>query len=234
MIELPLIFVAGFLGSAHCIGMCGPFALLLGGSSHSWRRGLFRQGLYSVGRIFTYVTIGAVSGFCGIHFSHVAAEWINVPACLSIAAGLFLTGQGLATLGIVRLPGRFSSEGAGVCLAGGLLTQFLRNPRDVDVFIAGILTGMLPCGLVYGFAGIAASQQDVLTGVLVMASFGLGTVPIMVVTGIGGRVASMSARVRVLRAAAWCLTLAGILSIVRGVSFLGQVDVTSGDCPLCY
>ena len=27
MNELPLVFLAGVLGSAHCVGMCGGFAL---------------------------------------------------------------------------------------------------------------------------------------------------------------------------------------------------------------
>ena len=30
MNELPLVFLAGVLGSAHCVGMCGGFALSIG------------------------------------------------------------------------------------------------------------------------------------------------------------------------------------------------------------
>ncbi len=30
MIELPLVFLGGLLGSAHCVGMCGGFAVSIG------------------------------------------------------------------------------------------------------------------------------------------------------------------------------------------------------------
>ncbi|MFN9955521.1 MAG: sulfite exporter TauE/SafE family protein, partial [bacterium] len=30
MIELPFVFLSGLLGSGHCLGMCGPFALAIG------------------------------------------------------------------------------------------------------------------------------------------------------------------------------------------------------------
>ena len=43
MIELPMIFMAGILGTAHCLGMCGPFALAIGGTANRWTAALFRQ-----------------------------------------------------------------------------------------------------------------------------------------------------------------------------------------------
>lgn len=234
MIELPLVFVAGFLGSSHCIGMCGPFALLLGASStaQTWTSGMSRQLLYSVGRIFTYAIMGAVAGYCGFRFASVSPRWINVPATLSIIAGCFLLYQGLMTAGILNPR---QSTGSGPCLAGGLLSNFLKSPARLDVFLAGVFTGFLPCGLVYGFVGMAASSRDIVSGTLTMTAFGLGTVPIMVTTGLGGKLLSISARNKLLRVAAWCIVLAGILSIVRGVSFLGLSEARpiSEACPLC-
>lgn len=233
MIELPLVFVAGFLGSSHCIGMCGPFALLLGASTtRTWGGGVARQMLYSVGRVFTYSAMGAVSGYCGYRFADVSPAWINVPAALSIIAGCFLLYQGLLTAGV--LPRRRVKTG-GPCLAGGLLSSFLKSPAQLDVFLAGLLTGFLPCGLVYGFVGMAASTRDVVMGTLTMAAFGLGTIPIMVATGLGGRLLSIGARTKLLQIAAWCIVLAGVLSIARGVNFWGltaEQPVTEA-CPLC-
>ncbi|MFC1758019.1 sulfite exporter TauE/SafE family protein [Planctomycetota bacterium] len=233
MIELPLVFVAGFLGSSHCIGMCGPFALLLGASStRTWSSGLFRQLLYSAGRVFTYSIMGAVAGYCGYHFANVSPAWVNVPALLSIVAGCFLLYQGLLTAGV--LP-RKKTTTDGPCLAGGLLANFLKSPARMDVFLAGLLTGFLPCGLVYGFVGMAASSRDIAMGALTMTAFGLGTIPIMVTTGLGGKLLSIGARTKLLRVAAWCIVVAGILSVARGVSFLGLSgsEPLTEACPLC-
>ena len=234
MIELPLVFVAGFLGSSHCVGMCGPFALLLGASSsrQSWKSGMVRQLLYSAGRVFTYSVMGAVAGYCGYRFARVSPEWINVPALLSIIAGCFLVYQGLMTAGVLSPK---QSTAGGPCLAGGLLANFLRSPARMDVFLAGLCTGFLPCGLVYGFVGMAASSRDIVTGTLTMTAFGLGTIPIMSATGFGGKLLSIAARSKLLRFAAWCIVLAGILSIGRGVSFIGLTDFQTAldACPLC-
>lgn len=230
MIELPLIFAAGLLGSSHCIGMCGPFAILLGASTAE-TSGILRQIVYSAGRIFTYVTIGAVAGYGGLRLSDRAAGLVNVPALLSILAGCFLIYQGLATSGVLRFASR---RGSGPCLAGGLLRSFLASPSQLNVFLAGMLTGMLPCGLVYGFVGIAASTRDLFSGALTMAAFGLGTVPIMIATGLSGGLLTLGTRKRLLQFAAWCVLLAGVVSIIRGLHFVGLSGTLQGqDCPLC-
>jgi len=228
MIELPLIFAAGFLGSSHCVGMCGPFAMVLG-VSPARTSGIARQLIYSAGRIFTYTTLGATAGFAGLQLSDHATSLLNAPAVLSIVAGCFLVYQGLATAGVLRFASR---QVGGPCLAGGLLSKFLRSPNHMSVFLAGLFTGMLPCGLVYGFVGIAASSRDLFSGAMIMAAFGSGTVPIMVATGLGGRLLTLAARKRLLHVAAWCVVLAGIASIIRGVGFLG-LATTNQVCPLC-
>ena len=231
MIELPLVFVAGLLGSSHCIGMCGPFAFLIGSSHTSWHSSVTRQLMYSVGRIFTYCVLGAAAGFAGLRLADYASDLVHVPASLSILAGCFLIYQGLATTGVLRFRTSASPPG-GPCLAGGLLSHLLRGSRLSDVFVAGILTGFLPCGLVYGFLGLAASSRNLVWGAVAMAAFGLGTVPIMVATGIGGRLLSSTLRIRLLSVAAWCVVVVGLLAVVRGASFLMHSDPTA--CPLCY
>lgn len=231
MIELPLVFVAGFLGSSHCVGMCGPFALLLGTAQQNWRSGLLRQMTYSAGRVFTYSVMGAIAGFCGLRVADSVPAMIHVPALMSIVAGCFLVYQGLATVGFKwgRVKGRQTP-----CLAGGFLSQFLKSSAQTDVFLAGLVTGFMPCGLVYGFVGIAASTRSIPMGTLTMASFGLGTIPIMVAMGSGGKLLSLAARNHLLRIAAWCIVLAGVISIVRGVSFMGIGDVAPTEaCPMC-
>lgn len=233
MIELPLIFVAGFLGSAHCIGMCGPFAILLARPNASWTSGLTRQLVFSFGRIFTYAVLGAGAGFGGMWLA-AQSTLIDLPAVVSIIAGLFLVYQGVVAAGWWRAT-KSADASAGACLAGGLVGSFLRSRDLSSVFIAGLLTGFLPCGLVYGFLGMAGSSGSFAVGALTMIFFGLGTIPAMVSTGMGGNLVAAATRHRVFVFAAYCLMTTGALTIYRGVSFL-TADPAQGiaeACPLC-
>ena len=90
MIELPMVFVAGILGTAHCLGMCGPFALAIGGTASGWSSALTKQSLYTLGRVFTYGILGAIAGFCGTRLVHSLPTVINIPAALTIALAMSL------------------------------------------------------------------------------------------------------------------------------------------------
>lgn len=234
MIELPLIFVAGFLGSSHCIGMCGPFAILLGTAPSSWKTGLLRQLIYSAGRVFTYSVLGATAAFCGVQLESMASQIVNIPAVLSFVAGCFLIYQGLLSTGFA---GFFKKQSSGApCHASGVLRQFLKSSAQTDVFLAGVFTGFLPCGLVYGILGMAGSTRNIGLGMVTMAVFGIGTIPIMVATGFGGKLLSVANRRRILRLAAWCMIVAGVLAVVRGVYFFNLTTATASpidSCPFC-
>ena len=77
MIEWPLILGSGMLGAAHCLGMCGPFALAVGAAAPSWRANLWRQAWYSAGRVFTYAVLGSAAAFGGRWLAGQFAVWAN-------------------------------------------------------------------------------------------------------------------------------------------------------------
>ncbi|MBC8353168.1 MAG: sulfite exporter TauE/SafE family protein [Planctomycetes bacterium] len=232
MIELPLILVAGILGSSHCIGMCGPFALTIGAQATSWKANLASQVLYTFGRVFTYSVLGAVAGFAGLYLQRTVPALVNVAAVLAVVAGLFLLYQGLLAARVIR---RKSPNATGVpCLAGDFFASFLKSPDHANVFLAGLFTGMLPCGLVYGFVALAASSGDMLFGATIMAVFGLGTAPVMILTGCGGSLLSLATRKHLFRAAAWCVVLTGLVSVARGMGFVEVPGWTvAAGCPMC-
>ena len=176
-IEWPLLVVSGLLGSAHCLGMCGPFALAVGSAAPTWRTNLARQACYSAGRIFTYAVLGATLAFCGRRLAGLLPGWTNLPACLALAAGGLLLVQGLLAAGVLRPRG---VSGAATCPGAAGFRALLGGRGLMDVFIAGLFTGLLPCGLLYGMLALAASTQDVVRGLVTMAAFGAGTVPAMV------------------------------------------------------
>ena len=229
MVELPLILVAGLLGSSHCIGMCGPFAALLGSAADGWRHNLNWQLLYSAGRIFTYASLGAMAGFGGQRLIGLRVFGINLTALLAFVAGAFLIYEGLATAGIWRRwRGRASSS---VCPSAGLLSALLKQRNYAGIFLAGVATGFLPCGLVYAFLLTAARTSNLAVGALVMAVFGLGTVPIMVSTGLSPGVVPLEWRQRLFVVAGWCVVLMGLISWYRGWAFLTVTDPQA--CPFC-
>jgi sulfite exporter TauE/SafE len=236
MNELPLVFVAGILGSAHCVSMCGGFALSIGVGARSLLANLQRQLLYSLGRVLTYAFLGVAAGYAGLWLSRKAGALINVQAGLSILAGGLLATQGILALGIVprRLLGPIKG-GAAPCLAGTFVAPFLTAPGWTNVLVAGILTGFLPCGLVYGFLTLSSSSTSVVQGLATMCAFGAGTAPVMILTGAGGSLLSHSARRHLLRVSAACVLLTGLISLARGAVFLHLPgsSVIEG-CPFCH
>lgn len=230
MVEFPLVLAAGLLGSSHCVGMCGPFALAIGAGGGSARGKLARQLVYSAGRLFTYAALGAVAGYCGLRIASLTPSLVQLPALLSIGAGSFLLYQGLKSVGLIR--SKPVVGGTTKCLAGSAFSTFLTAGQLRGAFLAGMFTGLLPCGLLYGILGLAASSQDMKAGALIMATFGAGTIPVMVVTGLSGALLSLAARRNLLRVAAWCVVLTGVITIARGVGFL-PLWHTSTACPLC-
>jgi sulfite exporter TauE/SafE len=227
-----LITLGGLLGSAHCVGMCGGFALLVGLNRGSWSQNLRAQLIYSLGRIVTYGTLGGIAGFAGRTLSDRASELANVPAWLSLAAGLFLVWEGLRAAG--WLPNVVVGKSTAGCLMGPLFAAWLKHPALRNTFCAGVLTGWLPCGLVYAFVSLAAASGDLIQGLTIMLAFGLGTVPLMVLTGVGGAMLSLSVRQQLWRVAAGAVIVTGALTAGRGVSFLRAGDRPPAQrCPLC-
>ena len=231
MIELPLVFMTGVLGSSHCIGMCGGFVLSIGGSSPSVRTNLSRQAVYSLGRIFTYASLGAVAGFGGLRLASSASGRFNIPSILAGVAGALLIYQGLVGVGIIKRRG--VSGAGGPCLGASMFASLLTTPGVLPAFLAGLFTGLLPCGLLYGMLTLAASTQDTLWGMVVMALFGLGTAPVMMLTGCSGSILGLVARRRLLYWAAWCVVLTGTLTIARGFGVTLPGLWNGPKCPIC-
>lgn len=237
MSNLPLVFMAGLLGSSHCVGMCGGFALSIGAVGGRWSSILVRQVVYSAGRLMTYGFCGALAGAFGRRVSQVPSNWFNLQAFVAIVAGLLLIWQGLQSSGILRFPQKSPAHAGGSCPAGTLFKTFLTAPHLTGVFIAGLTTGFLPCGLVYAHLALAGASGGMGSGLMTMVAFGAGTVPLMVMTGLGGRMLSFSSRRRLLKCAAWCVIVTGVISTTRGAlaaaSAFQSGTAEQTTCPFC-
>ncbi len=227
-----LVTLGGLLGSSHCVGMCGGFAALVGMRTRSFVGNLRAQLIYSGGRIMSYVTLGGAAGFMGQRISASLPKVINIPAVLCLIAGVFLVREGLFASGLFRR--RVTGTSSSGCLMGPVFSTILKTPGASNTFSAGILTGLLPCGLVYAFISLAASSGDLLKGMGTMLAFGIGTVPLMVVTGCGTALLSWTGRQWLWKFAAWSVIATGLLTIGRGWAFLQMESETRPvACPFC-
>lgn len=235
--ELPLVFVSGILGSAHCLGMCGAISATMNLGTSGVLSALVRQIFWSLGRLFTYVFLGMVAGFAGARLTKAAflesqSSVVTMQAAFAVLAGLLLVLQGLLAGGFLKKRGPAGQSG---CLTATVFGRFLRGGSRTGVFVAGILTGFLPCGLVYSFLALAAASASVWKGPVLMLAFGLGTVPVMLVTGAGLTMASLQLRQRLMKVAAVCVLVTGVLTIGRGLAFAASAPTKAPAqrCPLC-
>ena len=58
-------FIFGLISSLHCIGMCGPIAMMLPVDSHNQAKKVTQILTYHIGRLTAYATIGLIFGLLG-------------------------------------------------------------------------------------------------------------------------------------------------------------------------
>jgi len=160
-------FVAGSLGSLHCVAMCGAFAA----SCARTPRGL---PAWHVGRVGTYTLLGALAGAAG----HLLPGPAWLPALL---ASILLVWFALALAGLAPEPKLVPP----VLLRAG--TRAAGQPTAGAQLLFGIANGFLPCGLVYSALSIPVALANPGRGALAMLAFGLGTVPALSLASLGVR-----------------------------------------------
>ncbi len=212
----------GLMGSTHCLGMCGGIASSLSlalpvGPGYRWRQVQLLAG-YNIGRILSYTTIGLIAGLIGATVVEAAPAAGMV---LRTIAGVLLILLGLAVAqwwqGVMQL----ERIGAPLWKRIAPLTQrFMPVDRLSRALPLGFLWGWLPCGLVYSTLAWALSQGDAMTSALVMFTFGLGTLPAMVATGLLARQVMRLRQSRLFR------SITGIGLIVFGIWTLPIVHQT--------
>lgn len=185
MFELaPLLLSAlilGLLGGGHCLGMCGglmgALTLAIPAEQRAQRFQLLLS--YNLGRILSYATAGLLLGMAGWALANSPAAMLLrvVAALLLIAMGLYLAGwwSGLT---------RIEALGRGLWRYIQPLTRrFMPVTSLPRALLLGGLWGWLPCGLVYSTLLWAASQGDALDSAALMLAFGIGTMPVLLATG---------------------------------------------------
>lgn len=208
-------FAVGFMGSLHCIGMCGGIssALATAISPDQVRtplRQISYQLLFSLGRIFSYACAGALVGLLGSTlYDNLSA---NGPSYLRVFAGIMMILLGLYLSGWWKILNRLERLGAKLWKRIAPITRkFIPVNHPGKALILGSLWGWLPCGLVYSALAWSLGSNSSIDGALMMVYFGLGTLPAMVAVGGISHVLNDFARLKSTR------TFAALILIAYGI-----------------
>lgn len=204
--------ILGFLGSLHCVGMCGPIAFVLPLDRAKPVKKFFQLFTYHSGRLLSYGFLGLIFGLVG--------------------KGLFISGlqqklsiiMGVLMIVIILIPYRHLNKYnfskpifkllSGVKSAMG---KRLRNKSYASLFSIGILNGFLPCGLIYMalFGALAMGSPE--KSALYMLLFGAGTIPLMTGAAYVGNFLSVTARKHIRQLIPVFVVVIGVFFILRGM-----------------
>ncbi|HEY4616926.1 MAG TPA: sulfite exporter TauE/SafE family protein [Flavobacterium sp.] len=205
-------FIFGLISSFHCIGMCGPIAMMLPVDRHNPAKKASQILTYHLGRLTAYGTIGLIFGLVGKGFFMA-----GIQQNLSIFIGV-------AIIAVILIPEKiFSKYNFSkpifklISKIKSTLGSQFRNKSYKSLFTIGLLNGILPCGMVYVALFGAIAMQSESLGVLYMVLFGLGTVPMMSSVIYINSFLTVPIRNRIQKIIPYVAILIGILFILRGL-----------------
>ena len=177
-LELTAIISFAFLGSVgHCIGMCGGFIMTYTMAKIKPADSKFVQALYhlsyNLGRVTTYTILGALFGYFG-------ALWEINPLARSIMftiAGILMVVMGLSFAGKLKFLNSIEIPISNYSWFKKIFTYQMNSGNKSSFFVLGMLNGLFPCGLVYTMLVTATTTSSAVYGALVMAVFGIFTIP---------------------------------------------------------
>ncbi|MFN8389394.1 MAG: sulfite exporter TauE/SafE family protein [Bdellovibrionota bacterium] len=172
-----LILVASLFGSPHCAGMCGGFVSVAAQGD----RPIMSQGLYHFGRLVTYITLGAAAGALGGALNR-SGELVGLAGIASLVSGTVLILCGINQLTGKKLLPRLKPFARFIAHTRSLLHRSSRSELVLPLAL-GISSTLLPCGWLYSYVTVAAGTASAGLGVLVMAVFWVGTLPLLMTVG---------------------------------------------------
>ena len=211
--EILTAFFIGFIGSLHCIGMCGPIAIALPVPNSSNLAFFFGRILYNLGRVVSYSFLGALFGLVGQRIALAGAQQV-----VSISLGVIIL---IAVLMPQKQKNYFVQHPLVQKVMQPLKTNIgllFKKETFSSMFTIGILNGFLPCGFVYiGLAGAIASGSAI-SGAAVMFMFGVGTIPAMFTATVFGKYINIGIRTKLRKATPYLAMVLAVLFILRGMN----------------
>lgn len=216
-----VIISIAFAGSfGHCIGMCGGFIVAYSSTkidaSMSRTTQLIRHSAYNIGRVSSYIILGMIFGGIGSLFSVT----VEMRGTLFIFAGALMIVTALSMLGLSKLLHLLEHSFANFKLFKLLFSRLIKSKSIQSFFALGMMNGFFPCGFVFFFAAKAASSASIFEGGLIMAAFGLATVPTLLALGQSvSFMREIAFRQSMNRLAAIAIAIYGLYSIYYGLAY---------------
>jgi sulfite exporter TauE/SafE len=202
----------GLISSLHCIGMCGPIAMMLPVSRDNATKKAIQILLYHLGRLTTYASLGFLFGLLGkgLYLAGFQQK-ISILVGLLMVAMAIIPEKVFAKYNFSRPVYRLISK-----VKTNLGSQFKRKSPDA-LFTIGLLNGLLPCGLVYAALFGAIAMQNVGFSIMYMLLFGIGTIPLMSAVVYVSNVLSNPFRNKFQKIIPLVTVVIGILFVMRGM-----------------
>lgn len=205
--------ILGLLGSFHCIGMCGPIALVLPVHNEKTVRKFLKIALYHFGRMLAYGTIGIAFGLLGkgLYLSGFQQR-------LSIIIGVIMIAYILIPTKFLNRFNFTSPLYHFIAKIKSLLGKQLKRKSGKSFATIGFLNGFLPCGMVYMALAGAIETATPIKGFLYMCVFGLGTIPLMTVIIYAKDIFTIKIRNKIQKLIPVFVIIIGVLFILRGLA----------------
>ncbi len=226
-------FIMGFIGSLHCVGMCGPIAMMLPADTSKRWKFIIGRVLYNGGRLITYVILGLFVGFIGESTTYfVSQKSLSILLGALILVGVFLPKTWQQKISLNNYVFGFTNY------IKGSLSRLFKKHSLATQFSFGVLNGFLPCGLVYAALSGAFLTEAFTDGMLFMFLFGVGTLPMMLGVSLGATWLRKTFGSKIPKLIPITYSLIGLWLIFRGliISFphIIKQNIDLSNIPFCH
>ncbi len=185
-------FLMGLLGSTHCVAMCSGIVGVLSQKASNPVPAFSGKIVgvvltYNAGRIGSYCCIGVLAGFVGeFGFGFLDSETTLFYSRL--LTSIFMASFAVYLMGWPSFLPYLEKKGQSIWRLISPLTRKLIPIRSLpQSFLLGLIWGWLPCGLVYSAVALSLSTTKAAYGAITMLSFGLGTLPALLLMGLASQ-----------------------------------------------
>jgi len=220
----------GFVGSLHCLGMCGPLVMAYSlniraagrepsaGAPALWWKGISHHAAFHLGRILTYGFLGALAASLA-QVTDLSRFFPWFRSGITLGGGILMVLLGLFLLKVIPVS-LFSLPSLGPkSFWQKIFPPLLQSQHRTSKLALGLAAGFLPCMLSWAMVVKAATTQHPLPGFLTLVFFGLGTAPALFLTGLFSSLISMRTRFLGERVAASSVVAMGLILIFKGSKY---------------
>jgi len=202
----------GMVSSFHCVGMCGPIAFSLPVQYLPVPQKVIGILLYNAGRVITYSILGLCFGFIGRQvYLGGFTQWFSIILGVLI---LIIVLQSMLNKKFLHL--NFLDK-TNIKLQQ-FIGKYIQQKQLYGMFLIGAANGLLPCGMVYFAIAAALASGSIIGGVVLMASFGIGTMPLMILLSYFGFMIKISVRNTMKKMVPYFVAAMAVLLILRGMN----------------